>query len=234
MSWHFSLVLVEAFSEACFLGGEQSVLWKSIPIAPDDSCSAKMKGTCHRSPFGTMFVPSMAAHGEGLLMSFLADSHARTSVPRVDLGERESPAKKADCGGNTLGSFAKWSPIGRLWKTAQCLLGGGLMLYSGIWPRFGMMRNGECFPLPTLEHNTSVRGYGSSQIIGTPIASARSRSEVFMRNSPPNPYEFCKKQNGRPRIEWIENLMGWPLGWSGTEPLETGKFRQWLHTHGIG
>jgi hypothetical protein len=32
---------------------------------------------------------------------------------------------------------------------------------------------------------------------------------------------------------WVEWLMGWPLEWSGLEPLETGKFRQWLRSHGV-
>jgi DNA (cytosine-5)-methyltransferase 1 len=31
---------------------------------------------------------------------------------------------------------------------------------------------------------------------------------------------------------WTEWLMGWPIGWTGLEPLETGRFRQWLHSHG--
>jgi hypothetical protein len=31
---------------------------------------------------------------------------------------------------------------------------------------------------------------------------------------------------------WVEWLMGWPLGWTDLKPLGTGKFRQWLHSHG--
>lgn len=33
--------------------------------------------------------------------------------------------------------------------------------------------------------------------------------------------------------ELLEWLMGWPLGWSAAEPLETARFRQWLDSHGI-
>jgi hypothetical protein len=29
-----------------------------------------------------------------------------------------------------------------------------------------------------------------------------------------------------------ENVMGWPMGQTDLQPLETGKFRQWLHSHG--
>jgi DNA (cytosine-5)-methyltransferase 1 len=30
---------------------------------------------------------------------------------------------------------------------------------------------------------------------------------------------------------WVEWLMGWPLGWTGLEPLETDKFRSWKQQH---
>jgi hypothetical protein len=30
-----------------------------------------------------------------------------------------------------------------------------------------------------------------------------------------------------------EALMGWPLGWTDLKPLETDKFRQWQHSHGM-
>ena len=32
--------------------------------------------------------------------------------------------------------------------------------------------------------------------------------------------------------EWVEWLMGWPIGWTALEGLETGRFRQWWHLHG--
>ena len=32
--------------------------------------------------------------------------------------------------------------------------------------------------------------------------------------------------------DWVEWLMGWPIGWTACEPLETARFRLWLHSHG--
>lgn len=32
---------------------------------------------------------------------------------------------------------------------------------------------------------------------------------------------------------WVEWLMGWPIGWTGLEPLGMDKFQQWLQQHGI-
>jgi len=38
-------------------------------------------------------------------------------------------------------------------------------------------------------------------------------------------------QGGSLNPTWVEWLMGWPLGWTVLEPLETDKFRAWLHSH---
>ena len=39
-------------------------------------------------------------------------------------------------------------------------------------------------------------------------------------------------KNGRLNPQWVEWLMGWPLGWTELQPLETGRFREWLQQHG--
>ena len=33
--------------------------------------------------------------------------------------------------------------------------------------------------------------------------------------------------------EWVAWLMGWPIGWTGLQPLEMDRFREWLQKHGI-
>ncbi len=32
--------------------------------------------------------------------------------------------------------------------------------------------------------------------------------------------------------EWVEWLMGWPIGWTDCAPLETDRFQRWLRSHG--
>lgn len=32
--------------------------------------------------------------------------------------------------------------------------------------------------------------------------------------------------------EWVEWLMGWPIGWTDLKPLAMDKYRQWLNAHG--
>jgi hypothetical protein len=83
MSWHYSQALEVAYLEANSLAGEPSAPSNSMPSAPDDSCSDKMKGTHHRSLYGTMFAPSTDATGAALLMWFRAASRVRTSAAPV-------------------------------------------------------------------------------------------------------------------------------------------------------
>lgn len=37
---------------------------------------------------------------------------------------------------------------------------------------------------------------------------------------------------GRLNPQWVEWLMGWPIGWTDLQPLETDRFREWLAQHG--
>ena len=38
---------------------------------------------------------------------------------------------------------------------------------------------------------------------------------------------------GQLNPEWVEWLMGWPLGWTDLKPLATDKFQRWLDSHGV-
>jgi hypothetical protein len=159
MSWHFSRVLVEAYSGESCLGGRQFAPWKLIPTARDDSCSAKMKATFHRSLYGMMFVPSTDDLGRGLLTWFREVFLAKIS-PVQELG-KVLPEKSLGCGRSLQESLAKFAPDGSLLKTAQCSHEGGLELSSVIWPRWGMMRDGECWELTKWEPPTKEIGFGS-------------------------------------------------------------------------
>ena len=39
--------------------------------------------------------------------------------------------------------------------------------------------------------------------------------------------------NGALNPTWVEWLMGFPLGWTDLQPLETDKFQQWCELHGV-
>lgn len=239
MSWHFSQALEAEYLRANCLDGEQSVPWKSMPSAPDDSCSDKMKGTFHRSPFGTMYAPSTDARGAALLTWFRAGSPAKTLVlPALETVLMES---EADSGWKWPASFAKYDHASSSWKTRQCSLVADSDEFSETWPQAGAMRNGECWERPTLAPTTNEREYG---FWPTPQATdamrARMKVESFQKVHADSrggrsylarvlAHEFGLSQSA----EFSEWLMIWPNGWSASTPLETDKFRSWLSMHSL-
>lgn len=227
MSWHFSQALVEEYLPASCLGGELSAQSSSIPFAQDDSCSAKMKGIFHHSPFGMMFAPSTGAPGAELLTSFLADSHAPT-FPRLDK-RRGSKAKQAVCGLKWQESLAKYDHDSRSWKTRQLSLIEDSVGSLETWPTWGFLQDGECWDQTTLAPNTPgpVAGswptpcHGSSRWGGTFQEVGGSQNKL--RNT------LIGKMYVNP--DFWESLMGWPIGWTGTAPLETAKIQEWQQQH---
>ena len=37
---------------------------------------------------------------------------------------------------------------------------------------------------------------------------------------------------GQLNPDWVEWLMGWPIGWTASEPLAMARFREWWRQHG--
>jgi hypothetical protein len=68
--------------------------------------------------------------------------------------------------------------------------------------------------------------------VATPTArdwkSGKASQATHERNSRP----LSEQIGGLLNPNWVEWLMGWPIGWTALEPLETDKFRQWLSAHG--
>lgn len=146
MSWHFSQGEEAAFWEENSLDGAPSALLKLLPIAGNDFYNANAKDICRHSPSGMTLRHSTGGHGMDSLMWFLGDSPVRTYLPPAEA--QESAGAEADCGPTLPGSLAKHNPASYGWKTHQCLLFGGLMSFAETWPRWGMMHDGELFPLP--------------------------------------------------------------------------------------
>ena len=78
--------------------------------------------------------------------------------------------------------------------------------------------------------NQAVR---DREVFPTPVArmwkdNGKSQSELN-RNSE----TLATIAGGRLNPDWVEWLMGWPIGWTDLKPLETDKFQQWLNSHGI-
>ena len=95
---------------------------------------------------------------------------ARTSA--LPEPEPESTEREADSGARWPGSLAKYDPDTCSWKTAQRSLLGDSEPSLVTWPRSGLMLDGQCWELPTLERRTDVSASGFWQ-----NARRRRRSE---------------------------------------------------------
>jgi hypothetical protein len=143
MSWLYSQALVEEYLGDISLDGEQSVQSSGNPtqlayLPPD-----RMTEFSRLSRFGMMFKPLTEDRGEALLMSYLAAFHARTFPPQEKA--QESTESDQECGEKWHGSFTRYDPDSSLWRTHQCSLLGDLEPFSETWPRWGLMRDGECW-----------------------------------------------------------------------------------------
>ena len=226
MSWHFSRALVAAYSAGNSLDGAAFVLSKLIDTQEESSSPGKTMGALLRSQYGTTSEPSTAVLGEALLTWFQEDSRARTfQQPEKEQVSLES---EAVFGKSLPASLAKWEHATSSWKTHQLSLAGDWEPFSETWPRWGIMRDGECWGLTTPEHLTSGTGSG---LWPTPTAhnakecNAPSESE---RNTP----TLAAQVGGHLNPDWVEWLMNWPIGWTDCAVSGTDKFRQWSNSHG--
>jgi hypothetical protein len=220
--------LVENFSDI-----PPFALLKLTLIAEEFCCSDSEMVSCQYSQYGMTFQHLTQSPGVDGLTLCAEDSHAKTLVPQE--GAMGLTGASPSFGMKWLGLLAKWSQDLCLWKTPQCSLLEGLDEFSGTWPRWGLMQNGECselsmqglrisesasgfWPTPTC-HNAKEQDSPAESKRKTPTLChvARGGDQTLPRHLNP---------------EWVEWLMGWPLGWTDLKPLETDKFQQWQQKHG--
>jgi len=283
MSWLFSRVLVEEYLGANSLDGEQSAPLSGNPIQQAYLSPDKMMDFSRLSRFGMTYKPLTADRGEELLTLYLGDFLAKTSAqPRV----KEMDLMESDqvCGEKWHGSFTKYDHDSSLWKTHQHSLVGDLDEFSETWPRWGLMRDGECWEQPMLELRTSETESGSwptptasqmpcegtvrimrkaweqgkvtleeaSIIAGRDVRKAQGKVPMWRtpdtgaggtsgllkkgithrENGQPIQVRLADQVGGKLNPTWVEWLMGWPLGWTDLNPLETDKYQRWLDAHG--
>ncbi len=243
MSWLFSQVLVEEYLGDISLDGEQSVQ-SSGNLIPQAYCAPdKMTDFSRLSRFGMTYKPLTENLGEELLMSFREDFLAKTS----QLQEMGPELKENDqeCGLKWQGSFVKYNQNTSLWKTHQCSFLEDLEESLEIWPKWGLMRNGECWEVTPLELTRNATEFG---FWPTPtksdgmqhgkekwIKNSRSKRISLGKSAPTEKITYVYFESNIPMKyfpELSEELMIWPKGWTHLEPLETDKFQRWQQQHG--
>jgi hypothetical protein len=234
VSLPFSLEPVAESSAATCLDGEPSAQWNVMPTPQGFWRNDKMMDASRLSRFGPTLRLLTESHGEAVLMSFLEGFPARTYQEPDQ--EQVLTEKGQACGLSSLESLAKYDHEESTWKTPQFSLLGDWELYSETWPRWGFMRNGECWARPMWALRICETESG---LLPTPTATdykggrSPEAAEAAGRGANNNLRDFCRQVIGwkRPAPESLENLMGWPSQWTELKPLETGKFQQWRQEH---
>lgn len=242
----YLLALEEGYLATSCLDTNPSAPLKSNPIASKSYTQGNKTVSFLGFPSLQMSKSLTENLGEEKLTLSAEGSLAKTLVNATAQVESdlESKEKKAVYGESFQESLAKYDPAECLWRTPQCLLFEDLGLSLEIWPQWGMTLNGECFTLPS---KVCVIDENDCSLLPTPTASdafrlrysAQAFQNIYQRR------KLTKIQGDgtlgtvlptfhqkRTSPESVEMMMNWPLGWTELTPLETGKFQQWLNSHG--
>lgn len=237
MSYTFLLDAGEESSADCFSAIPRSALSRSIHSAASCCSNGNAMDSCQGSQSGTMFEPSTDARGGASATSSPEDSHARTfrPPPKPDQACAES---EADSGASSEESRARSKRHISFSKTAPSRPRAALAKSSKSYPRWGMMQNGVCFRLAPQEQDTSA---SASFYLPTPTASWARRGFGISRNPRKMRYRaeivaaclvITSAIGWRTGPAFCEMLTGWPIGWTGLEPLATAKFQRWWKMRG--
>jgi hypothetical protein len=217
MSWHFSQALVAEFSAGRYSDGGRYAPLRSIPFAPDDSCSAKMKDIYHHSPYGMMFVPSEEKNGRDILTWFRAGFLVKLSAQqRTEKLQPEISGQKCERSSDKLSpdlSSPRTYPAEPLTGQRRIVIGWVTGPIQLPFPR-------RTWVLTTFGSDT---GY-----LHTPTCAANFAAESMQKH--PNCRVFVRVF-GRPGPTNFEWLMGWPIGWTDSKLLGTDKFQSWQQRH---
>lgn len=229
MSWHFSQAMEAAYSEAQSSGGAPSAPSRLTPTRGVSSWPDRTTDACQPSLFGPTCEHLTVGRGVEWWISSLAASRARTSA---------SPGKepalkglKADCGAKWPESFAKWDPATRSWKTPQCSPGEDSTEFSRTWPRWGIMRDGECWERPTPSGVLALRrsitcasASGSSRRAPTPCAMEPSKDLQAHDAKRARPRSERGGGNGDNLATWIQRAPT-PLASEARQGLKLGHWK---------
>jgi hypothetical protein len=231
MSWLFSQALVEAFSAGTSLDGEPCAQLNVMPTPHKFWCNGKTMEPSDLSRFGLTLRVLTEGRGLAVLTWFRAAFPARGLV-QLDL-ELDSPTSEAGSGEKCAGSLAKFDRATSTWKTAHCSLLGDSGSSSVTWPRWGSMRNGECWERAKPVRHISASASGSS--LPTPSGCRSGKNHVIGRmdewGGSSNPWRGTEigKTSSPAFEEWV---MGWPEQWTALMPLGMDRFQQWQQQHG--
>jgi len=218
MSWHFSQALVDEYSVDTCSDGELSAQLRLSRTMRLFSSSAKMMEFCRRSPSGMTCEHLTEEFGEAVLMSFLEDFPARHIPQRL-----QEKTLLTISGRKCDGSWQMSLPGTCLPRTSPS---AQLMEQQTTSSRWVTLSDAQRFRRETWVLTTFGKDTG---YLHTPTCTANYASPSMQK------WPACREYVrvfGRPTPTNHEWLMGWHIGWTDLQPLETVRFQQWQQQHG--
>lgn len=227
MSWSYSPGLVAEFLEASCSDTEQYAPSNTTPMPDQFYWPDKPTEHSRISRFGMTCEPLTGSRGGELLTWYLAGFRVPTCQPPGQIAEPTENSKgltgnTVDFGVNSAASLAKWNQNTHMWKIAQGCLFRGLEEFSGTWPKWGSMRDGECYQQAKSALPMSVNGSG--YWLPTPTAH-NAKEGNFPAERTRNTPTLGATLGGKINPEFTEWMMGWPTGHTDLKRLETAKCR---------
>ena len=219
MSFIFSRVLAVEYLQGVCLGIDVLALSKSTRTPGQSSAPDSEMGAYQDSQCSETLEPLMLDLTGGELTSWLEDFPAKPIPPQL----REETLRMIS--GRKCGGWWQMSLPGTyLPRTCNDVPLTGQRTSLKRW-----VTRSELLPL---ERRTWVVTMFGSDIgyLHTPTCTANYAAPSMQKW--PSAREFVRAF-GKPTPTNHEWLMGWPIGWSDLQSLETGKYQQWLQQHGI-
>ena len=256
MSWTCSQVLADQFSQANLITTEQSLQLKSTRTAERFYFDGKKRGTSKRSPSGMTSTPSTLLSGMASLMSSLLGSPVKDSRSQANKEEQPTP----ETNGRKRNELSKKFDQAELFSKTSRESESTSESWPEILPIWGMIQGGELFPLekpepctfgrdgivwPTPRSRDWKAGYGPRYLRkrSSPLPDTVDYNENYETIWPtPNAHEprlgyqdrSKGKKGTRLNPDWVEWLMGWPIGWTSLDPLPAENFDAWVALLSIG
>lgn len=252
MSWLYSRALVEAYSAENCSDGEPFAPLKSTPTARAFLLRDKMTDTWSHFPSGMTCEPLTAGHGEALLMWFQAGFRAKTSAAQVSAPG--SVASAAAFGENLRESSGRSVQLSLLSRIPNTCGPEGSTSFSATLPAWGTMRGGAWSARTPPELHTSENACGfelpTPTCAGNELAPSMAKWPAHKRFATLATTLYGSNKGGAQgrvgkarlsfereigglRLALREWMMGWPINWTGLEPLGTDKWRRWCLWLGI-
>lgn len=245
MSWHYLRGQEAESWVANSLDGAPYALLRLLPTQGRPCSHDNETAYCPDSPSGTTPGPSTATHGADQSMSSPVGFHVKMSPRQVRVADL--PVHVRDYGAKCAELLRRFGLFLSSPKTRLTCERVALAPSSRTLKLWGMTFDGECWALGTSA--ALIEDDGSGYVLPTPTANAygtsnngkRGDGTTFKQAGKASLFTMAlsgiwpdgEHASGRLNPEFIEHLMGWPIGWTALEPLETGKSRSWLQRHGV-